>query len=119
MFLGFLHLMNLDYSKSLEMIEKFTKDSKWSLSFNDYMKVLLKGCLDSKDDLKSEISNALRITSRRNFIEKFAKNRLTFLNQLDVITKEVYELLTIETLFFWLFIPYCSKNSLKQFLESK
>ena len=69
--------------------------------------------------LLNVISNSLKITCRRNFIEKFSKNRLTYLNQLDVITEDVYELLIIETLFFWLFIPYCTKSSLKQFLESK
>lgn len=111
--------MNLDYSKSLEMINQFSKDSKWSLSFNVYMKVLLKGCLDSKDNLKKEIADAIKITCRRNFIEKFAKNRLIYLNDLNVITRDIYELLVIETLFFWLFIPYCGTNSLRHFLESK
>ena len=117
--MGFLYLMNLDFAKSLECVERFTKDSKWSLSFNVYIKVLLKGCLDSKENLKNVVAEAVNISCKRNFIEKFSRNRLNYLNQLDVITKDIYELLLVELLYFWLFIPYCTQQSLKAFLESK
>jgi hypothetical protein len=117
--MGFLNLMNLEFGKSLKCYEQFAKDSKWSLSFNVYIKVLLKGCLNSTDDLKNEVERALNITSRRNFIEKFSKHRLNFLNQLGLITKSVCELLLVEILFLWGYIPFCSAKSLKEFLISK
>ena len=117
--MGCLSLMNFDYAKSLDCFQTFSKSSKWSKSFNIYIVVLLRGCLNDDSDLKTVVANSMSINTRRNFIEKFSKNRLAYLNELDRIGKDICEFLAIELLYFLLCIPYCNARSLNAALESK
>ncbi len=118
--MGFLHLMSLDYDKALGCFEEFGKYSNWSQSLNTYLVVLIGNCKElwPRAKLESHLKKVLSSTNRRNFLEKFARRRLDFLYNETNISKDICEILVVEILYLFLYLPYCSQRNLEKIYES-
>lgn len=117
--LGFLNLMKFNYSNARDCFDKFSKDSKWSPSFNIFIDVILRGCQNDLDNLKNDVNSALLLSHKKNFVEKVFRFRLQYLSQLSSITQSLCELLFVEVLYLWLYIPYCDPQCLHLIIECK
>ncbi len=117
---GFLHLMSLNYTKALESFEEFGKHSNWSQSLNAYLFVLTSNCIEiwPKNKLDAYLKKTLSTTNRRNFLEKFSRKRLEYLYDDAVISKGLYEILVVEVLYLFVYLPYCNQRNLEKIYQS-
>jgi len=119
--IGWLHLQNLDFEKSLEYFHILSKESKWSRSFNGYISAVVAGSSGKFDEANAYTKEAIKIISsqkrKKNPIEVFALKRLEYFKKNPIKTKNLCELLSVEMLFLWVCFPYCDEDKLNKMLE--
>jgi hypothetical protein len=118
--IGLIHLLNMDYDKALGCFVAFSKDSKWSDSFNTLLAILINGSLDDLKMASQILKQASgKPTQKRNPIENYAHRRLEYLKKHSIKSKTTCQFFLIELLFLWMYIPYGESNKLNEMLASK
>jgi hypothetical protein len=118
--IGWIHLMNLDYSKAFEQFEILHRNSKWSRSFSTYICAILSGCDKKFSEANNYIKEALKIaassTRKPNAIEVYGLKRTEFFKKHPINNQKICELLVIELLYLWACVSFCSEANLKKML---
>ncbi len=90
--LGWIHLMNLNYKKSLEYFDILSNESRWSKSFNAYICTIISGAMGNFSLSNTYVKEALKILStqskKKNPVEVFAKQRLDYFKKVISFQKK-------------------------------
>jgi hypothetical protein len=117
---GMLYLMKLDFKQALVAIEKFAQTSKWSVSFNSLLLIVLNGALENQDKVSQLIKQIPKSSQMKNPIEMYAQRRIEFIKKASsklLKTKSFHEFLIVELLYIFGFLPFCERNILDSMLE--
>ena len=119
--IGWIHLMKLDYPKSLEYFDILAKESRWSKSFNSYICSIISGSMGDFVRANQYVKEALKQmaaqTRKPNPVEIFANKRLEIFKKKPINSNDFCQILSVELLFLWVCLPYCQETHLKKMLE--